>query len=126
MRNFLLFGLLFILLTACGNSNKLFPKKHLGIYEGKQGAYEVSMNGEPITVPAANYKLQLAYGELWITTPKQKLAATYSVVAETKMYYSFIVHIENGVIEEWQLWKKGGRLIRKSIAPRPEVWFLKD
>ena len=41
-----------------------------------------------------------------------------------KMYYSLKVSLENGVIEEWQLWKKGKRLIRKPSAPQPELVFV--
>lgn len=98
----------------------------MGNYEGRQEAYEISMNGEPITVPAAEYELQLDYGKLWITTPKQKLAATYEVLVKTKMYYSLRVTIETGVVEEWQLWKRGGKLIRKAVPPRPEIIYLKE
>ncbi|HLV41517.1 MAG TPA: hypothetical protein VKY37_04500 [Brumimicrobium sp.] len=126
MRNLLLFGLLFLLLSACNNSNKLFPKKYLGSYHGTQDAYEVSMGETAIEVPTAEYELVLDYGKLWMTTPKQKMEGSYEVKAETKMYYTFVVTLENGVVEEWQLWKKGKRLIRKPIAPQPELIFIAD
>jgi hypothetical protein len=125
MKNHLIFSILFFLLTACGTSN-LFPRKHLGTYHGVQEAYSVSMNGEPITVPAADYELVLDYGKLWITSPKQKLEASYEMKLETELYYSLIVQIETGVVEEWQLWKKGNKLIRKATAPQPDVIFLAD
>lgn len=125
MRNYFLFILIFFFFAGCGNSNKLFPKKYLGDYHGVQDTYEIKMNGDPITIPAANYELVLDYGKLWLSSPKQKMEGTYKVKAETKMYYTFIVSLENGVVEEWQLWKKGKRLIRKAIAPQPELIFVK-
>jgi len=125
MRNFLFYGLVIFLMSSCGNGDRLFPKKHLGIYEGKQEAYEVSMNGNPILVPESDLELSLDYGSLWVKTPNQNLAATYEVKAKTKLYYSLIVVFESGIIEEWQLWKKGNKLIRKSIPPVPEVILLK-
>lgn len=126
MRNYLYFGLLFFFLVACSNSNKLFPKKYLGSYHGTQEAYKVTMNGRPIEVPSADYELVLDYGKLWMSTSKQKLAGTYEVKAETKMYYTFSVRLESGVAEEWQLWKKGKKLIRKPIAPQPDLIFIAD
>ncbi|PWH86026.1 hypothetical protein [Brumimicrobium oceani] len=125
MKNIVLFGILFTLLFSCSTSN-VFPKKYLGTYKGNQEAYEVSMNGEPILVPAAEYELLLDNGRLWITSPKQKLEATYEVKLETEMYYNLVVQLETGVVEEWQLWKKGEKLIRKSIAPKPDVIFIAE
>lgn len=126
MRNYFLFGMLIFFLAACGNNDKLFPKKYLGSYHGVQEAYEIRMAGDPIEVPSAKYELILAYGKLWMSSPKRKLEATYTVKAETKMYYTFIVNLENGVVEEWQLWKKGKKIIRKSISPQPELIFVAD
>ncbi|HLW30405.1 MAG TPA: hypothetical protein VKX29_06080 [Brumimicrobium sp.] len=126
MQKYILSGLLFFLLIACGNSDKLFPKKYLGNYHGTQDAYEIRMEGDPIEVPSAKYELVLDYGKLWMSSPKQKMEGVYKVKAETKMYYTFVVKLENGVVEEWQLWKKGKKLIRKSIAPQPELIFVAD
>ncbi len=125
MKNYILFGILFFLMFSCGSSN-MFPRKYLGTYHGIQEAYEVSMNGEPITVPSAKYELILDYGKLWLTSPKQKLEANYEVKLETEMYYHLVVELETGVVEEWQLWKKGKKLIRKTVAPQPDVIFLAD
>ena len=125
MKNHILFGIFFMFLFSCSTSNT-FPKKYLGTYNGIQEAYEVSMNGDPITVPAAQYELLLDDGKLWITSPKQKIEATYEVKLETDMYYNLVVQLETGVVEEWQLWKKGEKLIRKSIAPKPDVIFLAE
>ncbi|RYM32872.1 hypothetical protein ERX46_12505 [Brumimicrobium glaciale] len=125
MKKILLLGILFMFLFSCSTSN-LFPRKYLGTYHGVQEAYEVSMNGSPITVPAAEYELLLDNGKLWITSPKQKIEASYEVKLETEMYYNLVVQLETGVVEEWQLWKKGAKLIRKSIAPKPDVIFLAD
>lgn len=126
MRNYFLIGLTFLFFTACGNSDKLFPKKYLGSYHGIQEAYEVSMGEEPIEIPASKYDLVLTYGKLWLSSSKQTLEGTYEVKAETKMYYTFAVELENGVVEEWQLWKKGKRLIRKPTSPQPEIIFVAD
>lgn len=126
MRNYLLFGILFFLLSSCGSSSKLFPKKYLGTYQGIQSPYEVKIDGESITVPKIQFELVLDYSQLWLATSNQKVTASYEVKAETKLYYALLVHLESGIIEEWQLWRKGGKLIRKSIAPKPEVIFLKE
>ena len=126
MRNYLLFGILFFVLFACSNSNKLFPKKYLGSYHGVQEVYEITMDGTSIQVPSAQYELVLDYGKLWMSSPKQKIAGTYEVKAETELYYTFIVNLESGVVEEWQLWKKGNKLIRKPMAPQPEMIFIAD
>ena len=126
MRNYLLFGILFFVLIACSSSDKLFPKKYLGSYHGVQEVYEITMDGTSIQVPSAQYELVLDYGKLWMSSPKQKIAGTYEVKAETELYYTFIVNLESGVVEEWQLWKKGNKLIRKPMAPQPEMIFIAD
>ncbi|PKR81043.1 hypothetical protein CW751_07725 [Brumimicrobium salinarum] len=126
MRLSILFVLFIFILFSCGSSSALFPKKHLGSYTGKQEAFQVEMGDSPITVPSRKLELTLAYGELWLSSPEEKLSATYSVKAETKMYYALDVQLENGVSEEWQLWKKGNKIIRKPIAPLPEVIFIAD
>ena len=125
MKYIIPFGVLFIFLFSCSTSN-LFPRRYLGLYHGMQDAYEVSMNGSPITIPAAEYELLLDDGQLWLTSPKQKIEASYELKLETEMYYSLVVKLETGVFEEWQLWKKGKKLIRKCAAPMPDVIFLAD
>lgn len=117
--------LLTIVLSSCMMGNRPFPKRYLGTYEGTQDAYTVNVNDEVIKVPAAEYSLELAYDELWLTTEKQVIHGTYEMKAETDMYYAFTVHMKNGTTEEWQLWKKGKRLIRKKMPPKPEVVLVK-
>ena len=114
-----------LLWSSCMMGNRPFPKKYLGTYEGTQDAYEVVVNENVIEVPASEYSLELAYNELWLTTEKQVIHGTYEVSAETDMYYAFTVQMKNGTVEEWQLWKKGKRLIRKEMLPKPEVVFVK-
>ncbi|RFC53694.1 hypothetical protein [Brumimicrobium aurantiacum] len=126
MKNIIITGALLLILVSCGTSGNLFPKKYLGEYQGVQESYELSMNGEPVTVPETQYELLLDYHTLWMTTPRQKIEASYELKAETDMYYALLVEIESGVIEEWQLWKKGEKLIRKSIAPQPDVIFVAE
>lgn len=118
-----LLGCMFFL-TSCGNS-KLFPKRYLGNYEGEQEAYHIHAGAKEVTVPAASYTLTLAYDKLWLSTEKQSIEGSYIVSPETKMYYPLTVKLENGITEEWQLWKKGKQLIRKPIAPAPETIFIK-
>lgn len=103
---------------------KPFPKRYLGNYYGIQEKYNIKIGGETIEIPSATYTLVLDYGTIWLVTQQQNVAASYSVKAETKMYYTFTVKLESGITEEWQLWKKGRRLIRKSIAPQPDIIFL--
>lgn len=125
MRQLLYYTLLFSwLISSCGQSEKLFPKRYLGNYEGIQETYEVEVKGESIEVPSAKYELALSYGTLHLITPRQKMRGEYIVSADTKMYYSLRVKLETGVIEEWQLWKKGKRLVRKPSSPQPELVFI--
>lgn len=121
-----IFSILLLLLvtSSCMMGNRPFPKRYLGTYEGTQEAYTININDDEVVVPASPFSLELAYNELWLTTEKQIIHGTYEVKAETDMYYSFVVHMKNGVTEEWQLWKKGGRLIRKEMPPKPEVVFV--
>lgn len=127
MRQLLIYsGIAFLFfVSACSNSEKLFPKKYLGNYEGMQEEYEVVVNEKRLTIPEAKYELALSYGTLYLISPKQKTKGSYRVVADTKMYYSLKVELETGVIEEWQLWKKGKRLIRKPSTPQPELVFVR-
>lgn len=115
--------LLVIIFAACMAGNRPFPKKYLGSYSGTQESYEVKVNDAGVQIPAAEFSLELAYDELWLTTEKQVIHGTYEV-KETEMYYAFSVAMKNGVVEEWQLWKKGGRLVRKAMTPKPEVVFV--
>ncbi len=124
MRVFLLFMGLIFLFLSCGSSSQLFPKKYLGAYHGIQEAYTFKMNGTAVEVPKTNYDVVLDEGKLWLTTPRQTREADYTVKAKTKMYYNLKVAFQNGVVEEWQLWKKGKRLIRIPTAPQPKVTFL--
>lgn len=119
----LLLGLLMIFIS-CGNSNQLFPKRYLGEYHGVQEVYKIKMNGESVEVPQTNYDVVLDDGKLWLTTPRQTREADYTVKATTKMYYNLKVAYENGIVEEWQLWKKGKRLIRIPTSPQPKVTFI--
>lgn len=124
MRNFsLLIGLTF-LFFSCGNSDQLFPKKYLGKYHGVQEAYKIKMNGESVEVPQTEYDVVLDNGKLWLTSPRQTIEANYDVKATTKMYYNLKVVFENDIVEEWQLWKKGKRLIRIPTTPQPKVTFV--
>lgn len=118
------FILLFVVsagLNSCKMGDRPFPKRYLGTYEGTQDAYTIEVTGGDVVVPESTYSLQLAYNELWLTTEKQVIHGTYEVKAETDMYYAFTVNMKNGTVEEWQLWKKGKRLIRKEMSPKPEV-----
>lgn len=115
--------LLLFFVSSCMMGNRPFPKKYLGTYEGTQDAYEVIVNDEKVEIPAADFSLELAYNELWLTTDKQVIHGTYAM-KETEMYYAFVVNMKNGVTEEWQLWKKGGKLVRKAMKPKPEVVFV--
>jgi hypothetical protein len=114
-------------LSSCFFRNNPFPKRYLGEYSAKQDSYKIQMNGDAITIPAAKLELKLEYNILWLTTPKQVIRGSYAVKAKTDQYYTFIVALDNGVVEEWQLQRKGDKkIIRKSIKPQPETIFLMD
>ncbi|MEX1192588.1 MAG: hypothetical protein WEA99_11490 [Brumimicrobium sp.] len=120
------FFILFLSLTSCFFGNRPFPKRFLGEYEAEQEAYEVNLNGDAVKVPATQLDLKLEYNNLWLTTPNQVVKGTYEIKAETKQYYTFKVELENGVVEEWQLHRKGKKIIRKAISPQPVTIFLKE
>lgn len=124
MKNFIFLMCLLFISAACGNSNRLFPKKYLGDYHGVQEAYTIKMNGSSVEIPQTSYNVVLDEEKLWLTTPRQTLEANYNVQAKTDMYYNLKVTFENGIVEEWQLWKKGKRLIRIPTAPQPKVTFV--
>ena len=118
---------LILICTSCFLGNNPFPKRYLGEYSAVQDAYKVQVNGDAITIPEAKMDLKFEYNVLWLTTPKQVIRGSYSVKAETDQYYSLIVALDNGSVEEWQLLKKGDKkIIRKSINPKPETIFLKE
>ncbi|MBW7866935.1 MAG: hypothetical protein H3C31_01275 [Brumimicrobium sp.] len=124
MKN-IIFIILILLGYACGNSKGLIPKKYLGNYEGTQESYDITANGVTVEVKKSTYELLLDNGKLWLTTQQQKISGTYDIVAETKMYLSLKVKLDNGITEDWKLWKKGTRLIREPIKPEPSIIFLK-
>lgn len=118
---------LILICTSCFLGNNPFPKRYLGEYSAKQEAYEVQMGGEAITIPEAKLDLKLEYNVLWLTTPKQVMRGSYTVKAKTDQYYTLIVALDNGVVEEWQLMRTGDKkIIRNSINPQPKTIFLKE
>lgn len=126
MQRIAIFSLILIC-TSCFLGNNPFPKRYLGEYSAKQEAYKVQINGDAIEVPEAELDLKLEYNVLWLTTPKQVIRGSYTVKAKTDQYYTLIVALDNGVVEEWQLQRKGDKkIIRKAIKPQPETIFLMD
>lgn len=126
MQRIAIFSLILIC-TSCFLGNNPFPKRYLGEYSAKQEAYKVQINGDAIEVPEAELDLKLEYNVLWLTTPKQVIRGSYTVKAKTDQYYTLIVALDNGVVEEWQLQIKGDKkIIRKAIKPQPETIFLMD
>jgi hypothetical protein len=118
---------LILICTSCSLGNNPFPKRYLGEYSAKQDSYKVGVNGDAITIPEAELDLKFEYNVLWLTTPKQVIRGSYSVKAKTDQYYTLIVALDNGAVEEWQLHRQGEKkIIRKSIKPQPETIFLKD
>jgi hypothetical protein len=119
--------LLVLSFTSCFFGNNPFPKRYLGEYSAQQDSYEVKINGDAITIPEADLSLKFEYNVLWLTTPKQVIRGSYSVKAKTDQYYTLLVALDNGVVEEWQLQRKGDKkIIRKAIKPQPETIFLMD
>lgn len=112
--------------TACATSTSLFPNRLQGEYHGTQPAYTLKINGNELKIPAEKFTLTLNDNTIFLHSDQQDSKATYTVKAETKMYYSLSVTMENGTIEEWKLWKKGKRFIRTPVSPQPQTIFLKD
>jgi hypothetical protein len=102
-----------------------FPKRLLGYYYGTQDAYEVAHQNSTIEIPTSKISVKLSYSELLIQTPGRNIKARYDISAPTKSYYALKVFTEDGVIEEWRLFRRGKKLIRKAASPRPEVVLIK-
>ncbi|MFA5573419.1 MAG: hypothetical protein WC994_00030 [Brumimicrobium sp.] len=125
MKQLFLYLLLAFIFVSCG-SNKVFPNRYIGNFHGVQDAFVVQIDGENVNVPAQSFDVTLNDNHLWLKSDKQTIEGKVILRGETKMYYSLDVEFENNIKEEWQLWKKGKRLIRKGIHPKPEVIFIKD
>jgi hypothetical protein len=102
-----------------------FPKRLLGYYYGFQDAYEIQHQNTILEIPTSKIAVKLSYSELLIQTPGRNIKARYDISAPTKSYYALKVFTEDGVIEEWRLFRRGKKLVRKAASPRPEVVLVK-
>lgn len=103
-----------------------FPKRLLGTYSGTQEAYVLIVEQDEVTVPSSALSIELVnYEKALIRQGKEVIKADYTVADKTKTYYNLAVTLENGERENWQLFRKGKKLIRPEIAPRPSSILLK-
>lgn len=103
-----------------------FPKRLLGDYSGMQEAYNLNIDNENLEVPKTPVSIELInFSKILIRHGQETLNATYIVKDKTKSYYNLDVTIENNEKENWQLYRKGKKIIRPARAPRPEIILLK-
>lgn len=102
-----------------------FSKRSIGNYYGVQPEYTVILDGNAIYIPEESQTIRLNYPDILLETGTRVFSGNYSIAAETKDYYAFQVRLDNGIIEEWRLYKKGKQLLRLGKTPRPEVTFTK-
>lgn len=118
-----LITLAFFILSSAGK--KPIPKRLIGTYIGLQDAYEVKVNDDLVLVPSVQLTVKLSYNELILSSPNKVLKARYEVSSPTKKYYAIKVFLEDGTIENWQLFRKGKKILRDGLHPRPSMVFVK-
>ena len=104
---------------------KPIPKSLIGNYSGTQEAYEIKINNKLVEVPAVQLTVKLGYNELLLSSPNKIMKARYEVSAPTKKYYALKVYFEDGSIENWQLYRRGKKILRDGVHPRPSMVFVK-
>lgn len=109
----------------CGAGKKPIPKRLIGTYAGEQDSYEVIINNTPCTIPSVDLTVRLSYNELLLSSPNKVIKGRYQVTAPTKKYYSLKVYFEDGTIENWQLFRRGKKIHRDGLNPRPSMVFVK-
>ncbi|MDG0972571.1 MAG: hypothetical protein P8O07_00285 [Crocinitomicaceae bacterium] len=112
-------------LMLCGAGKKPIPKRLIGTYVGEQDSYEMIINNTPFTIPSVDLTVRLSYNELLLSSPNKVTKGRYQVTAPTKKYYSLKVYFEDGTIENWQLFRRGKKIHRDGLNPRPSVVFVK-
>lgn len=113
------------LIVLSGVGKNPIPKRLIGTYTGTQDSYEVMVNKSPVTIPSVNLTLKLSYNELLLSSPNKVTKGRYQVTAPTKKYYSLKVYFEDGTIENWQLFRRGKKILRDGLNPRPSMVFVK-
>jgi hypothetical protein len=102
-----------------------FPKRLLGTYVGNQEAYKLLVDQENIDVPSSSVTIELInYEKALIRQGQEIIKVNYEVKDKTKLYYNLDVTLENNERENWQLFRKGKKIIRPERAPRPSVVLL--
>ena len=118
-----LLSLAFLMLSSAGK--KPIPKRLIGNYTGTQDAYEINISNDLVNVPAVELTVKLSYNELILSSPNKVLKARYEVKSPTKKYYALKVYFEDGSIENWQLYRRGKKILRDGLHPRPSMVFVK-
>lgn len=101
------------------------PKRLIGAYNGVQDAYAMNVNNDVVNVPSVQLTVKLSYNELILSSPNKVLKARYEVTSPTKKYYALKVYFEDGSIENWQLYRRGKKILRDGVHPSPSMVFVK-
>jgi len=102
-----------------------FPKRLLGTYAGDQEAYSLIVDSKSVEVPNSSVSIELVnFEKALIRQGREVVKATYEVKDKTKAYYNLSIILENNERENWQLYRRGKKLIRPERAPRPLVILL--
>jgi hypothetical protein len=116
-----LIGLIF---GSCGASRP-FPKRLTGNYTGTLESYQVPVQDTFLFVPSTLMSLQLKEEEMLIRMDDQLQSVPFVVTAKTKTYYALEVKMQPNVTEHWRLYRKGKKLERLALSPRPSVILVK-
>ncbi|MGB0933546.1 MAG: hypothetical protein ACPGU5_04645 [Lishizhenia sp.] len=126
MNRLLLVLTLFISAGICSAKSKPFPKKYIGVYEGSQEKYSLLNTAkENVVVEAASLLIALERNQATIKINNYQVQGNFKVIAKTKEYYSLEVTLNTGVIENWQLYRKDKKILRKPVHPIPATFLFK-
>lgn len=126
MNKIVLLLLVLFISTISMAKSKPFPRKYVGVYTGTQGSYILPTdNGGLVTVEQGRLVVILEFNQMSLQVGKRKLDATFEVTAKTKEYYALKVTFSNGVIENWSLYRKQKKILRKPVYPIPETFLFK-
>lgn len=109
---------------SCG-TNRPFPKRLTGNYVGTIESYQVPVQDTFLLVASTQMAVQLQNEDMLMQVGDQLQKVPFLVTAKTKAYYALEVKVQPNVTEHWRLYRKGKKLERLALSPRPSVILIK-
>ncbi|MCC5922262.1 MAG: hypothetical protein JJT77_00635 [Crocinitomicaceae bacterium] len=109
---------------SCG-TNRPFPKRLTGNYVGTIESYQVPVQDTFLLVASTQMAVQLQNEDMLMQVGNQLQKVPFLVTAKTKAYYALEVKVQPNVTEHWRLYRKGKKLERLALSPRPSVILIK-